>query len=574
LGRDRRHAHREFRILAAAAVSPANAVEPAAAAAPNNAAPAPVPAPMPAKILPSTALAAAAPVPLRQVFKSYAKEAKLSHGTVKRWSPVIERLIARLGHDDAAAITPADLVAWKDDLLEEGMSNITVRDVYIAATKATLQFAVDQRQLPANPAKDVRVRVPKKVKEREKGFDGKEAATILAATLRPFSHLISKEMKAARRWVPWICAYTGARVNEITPVTGASFAKRDGIWVIRIRGADAKTRSYREVPLHGHLIEMGLLAYAKSCGAKPLFYDPGRSRGGKDSNPHHKKVAERLAEWVRSLGIDGDVAPNHGWRHRFSSVSRLVGMTEEVRNIIQGHAAARTAGDYGESESFAKGGGAHLRAGCLIGRPDPIGAARSHVNSRTALRAKYAQILAELFSVGGAVALTGRDVTFPIEHDQVAIVRSGDGIRSPRNQFAGARGRRAVQSHFRSEPMNEWLQFGEGECPQSRLRHLSGIGLAARGRVRRELLAEQVRPFSRLPPFVASSLVASSSISLCRMTPRRRLPSIAAGVSSAPRPDARARRQGVIRRGQGGRRRHTSQPTDPPAPTGERRHPG
>ena len=49
------------------------------------------------------------PVPLRRVFKSYAKEAKLSHGTVKRWSPVIDRLIARLGHEDAAAIQPADI---------------------------------------------------------------------------------------------------------------------------------------------------------------------------------------------------------------------------------------------------------------------------------------------------------------------------------------------------------------------------------------------------------------------------------------------------------------------------------
>lgn len=330
-------------------ISSASGVEPAAAAAPNDAASAPVPAPMPATILPPTAPAAAAPVPLGQVFKSYAREAKLSHGTVKRWSPVIERLIARLGHDDAAAIQPVDLVAWKDALLAEGMSNITVRDVYIAATKATLQFAVDQRQLPANPAKEVKVRVPKKVKEREKGFDGTEATTILSATLQPFSHLISKEMKAARRWVPWICAYTGARVNEITPVTGASFVKRDGIWLIRIRGADAKTRSYREVPLHSHLIEMGLLDLAKACGSRPLFYDPGRSRGAKDSNPHYQKVAERLAEWVRSLGIDGDVAPNHGWRHRFSSVSRLVGMSEEVRNIIQGHAAARTAGDYGET---------------------------------------------------------------------------------------------------------------------------------------------------------------------------------------------------------------------------------
>ena len=94
------------------------------------------------------------------------------------------------------------------------------------------------------------------------------------------------------------------------------------------------------MPLHGHLIEQGLLAYAKSRGKRPLFYDPARSRGAKDSNPHHKKVAERLAEWVRSLGIEG-VAPNHGWRHRFSTVSRFVGMPEDVRNIVQGHAGGQ-----------------------------------------------------------------------------------------------------------------------------------------------------------------------------------------------------------------------------------------
>ena len=156
------------------------------------------------------------------------------------------------------------------------------------------------------------MRVRKKVKEREKGFDGREAETILAATLRPFSHLISIEMRAARRWVPWIAAYTGARVNEITPLVARDFVKRDGIWMIRIHGANNKTRTFREVPLHSHLIDQGLLDYAKSRGTRPLFYDPTRSRGGKDSNPHHKKVAERLAEWVRSLGIDEGVAPNHG----------------------------------------------------------------------------------------------------------------------------------------------------------------------------------------------------------------------------------------------------------------------
>lgn len=289
-----------------------------------------------------------APVPLRSLFKSYGKEARLSPATVKRWTPVVERLIGHLGHDDARAISRADIVAWKDVLLEGGMKNITVRDVYLAATKAMLQFAVDQGLLAENLAKEVKVRVRKKVKEREKGFDGEEAAKILAATRGPFSHLISVEMKAARRWLPWIGAYTGARINELTPLTAADFVKRDGIWMIRIRGANAKTRSYREVPLHGHLIEQGLLDYAKSRGKRPLFYDPARSRGAKDSNPHHQKVAERIAEWVRSLGIEG-VAPNHGWRHRFSSVARYVGMPQDVRNIIQGHAGAKVADEYGET---------------------------------------------------------------------------------------------------------------------------------------------------------------------------------------------------------------------------------
>lgn len=208
-------------------------------------------------------------------------------------------MIGHLDHDDARAISRADIVAWKDALLEGGMKNVTVRDVYLAATKALLQFAVDQGQLSENPAKEVKVRVKKKVKEREKGFDGEEARTILTATLRPFSHLISAEMKAARRWLPWIGAYTGARINELTPLTAADFLKRDGIWIIRIRGANSKTRTYREVPLHGHLIEQGLLDYAKSRGKRQLFYDPGRSRGGKDSNPHHKKVAGRISRGYR-----------------------------------------------------------------------------------------------------------------------------------------------------------------------------------------------------------------------------------------------------------------------------------
>jgi hypothetical protein len=49
-----------------------------------------------------------------------------------------------------------------------------------------------------------------------RGFNDKEANIILSATLAPSSWLMSPENVAARRWIPWLCAYTGARVNEMT----------------------------------------------------------------------------------------------------------------------------------------------------------------------------------------------------------------------------------------------------------------------------------------------------------------------------------------------------------------------
>jgi integrase len=161
---------------------------------------------------------------------------------------------------------------------------------------------------------------------------------------------MSTEMSAARRWVPWICAYTGARVNEITQLKPKDFLTEKGISVIRIVADATKGQEFRVVPLHDHLLAEGLMSYAASRGSMPLFYDPGRSRGGKDSNPHYQKVAERLAEWVRALGVDDkDVAPNHGWRHRFSSLARAVDMHIDVQNIIQGHVGRRTAASYGDA---------------------------------------------------------------------------------------------------------------------------------------------------------------------------------------------------------------------------------
>ena len=59
-------------------------------------------------------------------------------------------------------------------------------------------------------------------------------------------------------------------------------------------------------------------------------------------------VKNRLAEFARAVVQDPNVAPNHGWRHRFKTIAREVGMDPHVRDTIQGH-APQTVGDaYGE----------------------------------------------------------------------------------------------------------------------------------------------------------------------------------------------------------------------------------
>ena len=42
------------------------------------------------------------------------------------------------------------------------------------------------------------------------------------------------------------------------------------------------------------------------------------------------------------------VAPNHGWRHRFKTVGMEAGIDHRILDAIQGHAPGTVGGGYGE----------------------------------------------------------------------------------------------------------------------------------------------------------------------------------------------------------------------------------
>ncbi len=64
--------------------------------------------------------------------------------------------------------------------------------------------------------------------------------------------------------------------------------------------------------------------------------------------PRYVKVRERIAEWVRKLGItDEEVQPNHAWRHTFKQACDRYSISERVSDAITGHAPATVGRGYG-----------------------------------------------------------------------------------------------------------------------------------------------------------------------------------------------------------------------------------
>ena len=283
-------------------------------------------------------------VDIKEAFEHYCSQprikGRLDGPTAKRWRPVIERFAEWIGHRDLARVTAHDAVRWRDHMLSQGIAPKAVRDVWLAAPRAVATHMLNALKLEINPFAGIRVEGVKAWKEDdERGFDPDQALTILSATVAPRSRLISEEMRAARRWVPWICAYTGARVNEVTSLLPSDVQKILGHWCFVLRPEITKGKRLRRVPVHRHLEKQGFLKYVEERRrrGKPLFYEPARARGGKLANPQWQKVGERLGEWVRdSLGVTG-VQPNHGWRHLWREIVRGTNMKPELCDYMCGH---------------------------------------------------------------------------------------------------------------------------------------------------------------------------------------------------------------------------------------------
>lgn len=269
--------------------------------------------------------------------EAHAKKRKPS--TIRRYGPSLASFQAFWGKRDVGLLTQDDVWQWALEREKEvGVTARTINKNDLVAISSVLGWAASfpgGRILSANPARGVRLEEDRKTEKREKVFRDNEVAAILKAARAASSNKRFPRAAASRRWTAWICAYTGARIQEVCWLKREDIRRQDGMWVIHF--ANTKTDVARTIPLHAALIEEGLLAFHETAPEGFLFVGDTAQKEGSTRSQQEQRASE-LAEWIREqVPLDKDLSPNHGWRHTFVTRAEEAGIKKRIANAITGH---------------------------------------------------------------------------------------------------------------------------------------------------------------------------------------------------------------------------------------------
>ena len=267
---------------------------------------------------------------------------KRAPNTIKRYRGSYRSFAAFANGRDLRDLTPDDVFAWAERRRDvEGISPRAINKNDLVAVSSVFRWATSRssgKLLATNPAAGLSLDEPRIVLQRERTFRENEIAAILSAASSVELQGQNPTREFARRWCPWLAAYTGARIGELTSLEQRDIRIEAGIPIMHLRVT--KTSEPRIVPLHAHLIEQNFLSFVATSPDGPLFYNPNKHRVGSAVTPAELQ-SRSVAEWVRETAkLDPGVDPNHGWRHTWKTRALGAGIEERLRDAITGHHVA------------------------------------------------------------------------------------------------------------------------------------------------------------------------------------------------------------------------------------------
>ncbi|MDM5131406.1 site-specific integrase [Aeromonas piscicola] len=262
-------------------------------------------------------------VPLLSVLcDRYLKEKAVS------WSPkelsnqknYIGCFIKALGDRLAADYAKADVVKFKEDLLNSGKSPTTINK-YLQKLSLLFNWLANHQEGVVNHFAGLKLQRVKEVKARS-GYTAEERQRFVQW---------AKELEPYRRWIALLGFYTGARANEICQLYADDVVQVDNIWCIKVQAGrpDQKLKtdnSKRLIPIHSAVLDAGFLAFVQGRAGGRLFTEL----------PHRQDGYSHLwGQWFsRNRPVSKDF---HSLRHTVASTLKDKGVPLQFAAAILGH---------------------------------------------------------------------------------------------------------------------------------------------------------------------------------------------------------------------------------------------
>lgn len=164
---------------------------------------------------------------------------------------------------------------------------------------------------------------------------GENWAYLSAADLKLiFDNLPLHARQSWQLYIPIIALYTGARIAEIATLQIADFIEKNGIQAMRLRGTKTDA-SDRTIPIHAHLIELGLLELvtARLKKSKINLFDIAHH----NQNGAGATASKWYTKYKNSIGLKDKLKVFHSFRPTIVDHLKQAGSGFEARCQYLGH---------------------------------------------------------------------------------------------------------------------------------------------------------------------------------------------------------------------------------------------
>jgi integrase len=263
--------------------------------------------------------------------------------------------------------TLPELVEWsKEHTSVQKVSAATV-NLTLSSVQAVCVWAQNNGLIPEDvPWSDPfsRMRLPTRGRRREP-WALEELRTLFSSTIFTQGHRPVGGKGEAAFWMPLMALFTGARLNELAPLTATDViidAPTDIVSINikedREQGRRLKTAgSARLVPIHPELTRIGFLKFVDwirlAAGQEARLFPllvPG-SKGG-----FGEAWSNWFGDYKQRLGIKNKAIVFHSFRHGFKDAARAAHVSEELHDALTGHASSSVGRTYGSRDMVRRFG--------------------------------------------------------------------------------------------------------------------------------------------------------------------------------------------------------------------------